>query len=448
MTAAGLPRSLQARLLVLVLGLATLVWLGAAAMTWVDARQELDELLDGHLAQAASLLVLQADGDDDDIADAPPLHKYAPQVAFQVFIGGQLITRSSNAGTSPLSSTSEGFSTVHLADGAPWRVFATYVPGRDVQVFVGEMTESRQAILWAVMRSMLWPLLIALPLFGMVGWWSVRKGLAPLRQLSEVLADRPPQATAPVVLPQTPTELLPLVQALNALFERIGRMVTSERQFTANAAHELRTPIAAIRAQAQVALGAGENVAEREHALNATLAGCDRATRLVEQLLTLARLESSPGALLTGVDLSAVARRIAADLAPDALTRGQAMELLADAPCPVPGNEVLLGMLVRNLIDNAVRYSPAGAQIRVTVAIQDGHGVLAVEDSGPGMTEQDRARLGERFFRVLGNEKPGSGLGWSIIRRLAEVMGVHIQVTRSETLGGLGVVMRWPPVRT
>lgn len=444
-----LPRSfnsLQARLLVLVLGLAALVWLAAAGLIWRDARHELDELLDGHLAQAAALLVVQqaAHHDDDKVADAPALHKYAPRVVFQVFHEGQLVQRSAQAGVAPMSEVQRGFSTVHLDDGFEWRVFATQGAERDVQVYVGEQTAARSAILRAVLRSVLLPLMLALPLLALAGWWAVRRGLLPLRHLSEVLGHRRPEALEPVVLEGLPLEMQPLVQALNGLFGRIERMLESERRFTADAAHELRTPIAAIRAQAQVALGAGADEGQRQHALQATLAGCDRATRLVEQLLTLARLEAAPVMEAVVVDLGELTRRVAADLAPAALARHQVLELEADAPRRVSGNALLLGVLVRNLIDNALRYSPDGARVRVVVAQEAGHAVLHVEDSGPGLAEPEMARLGERFYRRPGQEQPGSGLGWSIVKRIGAVSGLQLQVSRSPQLGGLAVSVRWP----
>ncbi len=438
--------SLQARLLALLLGLVTVVWLGAALLTWYDARHELDELLDGHLAQAAALLVVQQTSadDDDGVADAPSLHKYAPKVAFQVFHDGQLARRSANAGKTPMSTATQGFATVRLGDGGEWRVFATRGEQSDVQVYVGEQTESRNTILWAVLRSVLLPLVFALPLLALAGWWAVRQGLVPLRQLSQMLRLRQPQALAPLVIGDMPSEMRPMVQALNGLLERIGNMMASERRFTADAAHELRTPIAAIRAQAQVALGAGTDAAQREHALQATVAGCDRATRLVEQLLTLARLEATPAAPATTVELSALARRVAADLAPSALARRQTLELEAGMPCAVAGDELLVSVLVRNLLDNAIRYSPDGAQIWVNVATLAGQPMLRIEDSGPGMTVQEMARLGERFYRVLGHGQPGSGLGWSIVKRIGDVFGAEIEVERSDQLGGLAVSVRWP----
>jgi two-component system sensor histidine kinase QseC len=450
-------KSLQARLLALLLLMITLVWLGAAVFTWVDSSHELDELLDGHLAQSAALLIVQQAGhgidkadsnlnehDGDHVADAPSLHKYAPRVAFQVFHEGRLTLSSANAGTTPMSRQTLGFSTVRLSDNSEWRVFGAEGSEGDVQVLVGEQTDSRDAILWAVLGAVLMPLMYALPLLAVVGWWAVRNGLAPLRNLSQVLAQRRPQALEPVVLADMPAEMEPVVHSLNALFERIESMMVSERRFTADAAHELRTPIAAIRMQAQVALGAGTDSEQRKHALNYTLAGCDRATHLVEQLLTLSRLEASTMAAPTGVvDVSALAQRVAADLALVALRRDQILELEAPAPACIAADDMLTSVLVRNLLDNALRYSPDAARVCVAVTNEASRVILQVDDSGPGLSDADMARLGERFYRVLGTEQTGSGLGWSIVRRIAAVYGAQVTVSRSELLGGLSVEVRW-----
>lgn len=285
---------------------------------------------------------------------------------------------------------------------------------------------------------------LVLPLLGLAVWWAVRQGLAPLRQLSHLLAQRRATALEPVELPDMPSEMQPMVHALNELFERIERMVASEHRFTADAAHELRTSIAAIHAQPQVALGAGDDNAQRDHALQVTLAACDRAVHLVEQLLVLARLESVPANGFSAMDLSAVARRVAADLAPNAMARHQSLELDADQACRVVGDDMLIGVLVRNLIDNALRYSPDGARVLVSVEPETGKTVLRVEDSGPGMTEAAMSRLGERFYRVLGSAQPGSGLGWSIVKRIAHVFGAKLQTGRSSRLGGLAVTVNWP----
>ncbi|MEO8101988.1 MAG: ATP-binding protein [Betaproteobacteria bacterium] len=447
MTAKG--HSMQGRLLMLVLGLVAGVWLVTAAMTWIDVRHELDELLDGHLAQAAALLVVQQAreiDDDDQHIDAPTLHRYAPKVAFQVFHDGRLALRSANAPAVPMVESGEhfrtGFKTVQI-EGTAWRVFAAHGGKRDVQVYVGEQVSSRAAILWAALRSMLWPVLVALPLLAVAVWWAVSRGMAPLRGLGRTLAERQPQALHPVVIEGAPSEMTPMLAALNGLLERIAGLIESERRFTADAAHELRTPIAAIRAQAQVALGEADD-AQRKHALRSTLEGCDRATRLVEQLLTLSRLEAGTSATTSTLDLSALARQVVGDLAPAAMRKGQAIEVDAAAAFEIAGDSTLLAVLVRNLVDNAIRYSLENATVKVTVSRQPTGARLVVEDSGTGMNERDLPRLGERFFRVLGNDESGSGLGWSIVRRIAGVHRAEVRVARSPGLGGLAVEVDFP----
>jgi len=446
-----LPRSLQGRLLVLVLGVVTVVWLAAAVFTWRDARHELDELLDGHLAQAAALLVVQQAGqveDGEHSADAPVLHKYAPKVAFQVFHEGRLALRSPNAPEIPMARPGRhfksGFRTVDI-EGTEWRVFAAYGAERDVQVYVSEQVDSRGSILWAVLRSVVWPMLLALPVLALASWWAIYGGMAPLRRLGRTLAERRPETLQPVSLPNAPSEMQPMIDALNGLFARIAELIDAERRFTADAAHELRTPIAAIRAQAQVALRE-DDPDSRRHALESTLAGCDRATRLVEQLLTLSRLDAGAPAM-TLSDLGEIARQVVAESVPRAIAKEQGIELCADTPCPVMADATLTSVLIRNLVDNAILYSPARAKVRLSVNRSDGVVRMVVEDSGGGLAPDLAARLGERFFRGLGTGVSGSGLGWSIVRRIAAVHGVNVTVGASLELGGLRVELAWPEAR-
>ena len=459
------PASLQGRLMAAALGLLVVVWSATALATWADARHELDELLDGHLAQAAALLVVQQAHEIEELqededkherrgVDAPSLHRYAPKAAFQVWHEGQLVLRSAGAPAQPMGPEgqhfSQGFDTITIA-GERWRVFTTRGAEQDVQVYVAEMVDSRAAIGRAVLHSTFWPAALALPLWALGLWWVIRRALAPLRDMSSTLAARAPDALRAVELADdAPQEMRPLVASLNGLLGRIARLMEAERRFTADAAHELRTPIAAIRAQAQVALGAGDD-APRRHALLATLEGCDRATHLVTQLLTLSRLEAAGKAGLVPLDLSQVAQRVLAQAAPQALAKSQQLSLQVgeasddDAPLqsvPVNGLETLLEVLLRNVVDNAIRYAPAGAQVQVQLQPVPGGAVLCVEDSGPGMSDADIARLGERFFRVLGTEQSGSGLGWSIVRRIAALHHADLSVERSPGLGGLRVSVR------
>jgi two-component system sensor histidine kinase QseC len=450
MMAGVVGASLQRRLLWRIGGGVAALWLVVAALVASDAHHELGELLDAHLAQAAALLVTQQagsfDDNDDDLLDAPVLHRYAPRVTFQVWHQGELVLRSPNAPTLPLGTRTQGFET-RTMDGRAWRLFAAQGAEADVQVWVGEDTSARWDILGGVLRGLLLPLLLGLPLIGLMCWWVIRSGFQPLRHLTHTLSGRSAESLEALPEPAQPlpAEIAPLQATLNALFARVRTLLESERRFTADAAHELRTPIAAVRTQAQVALGATEE-GERRHALEATLLGCDRASHLVQQLLTLSRLEAQGLVRGTCCDLAALAQRQAADLALVALERQQNLSLVSDGPCRVQGDEALLGVLLRNLLDNALRYSPAGASIEITVQSREQGPWLRVEDSGPGLPPEALARLGERFFRVLGSGADGSGLGWSIVRRIASVHLASVQVQRSESLGGLSVAVQFPSV--
>lgn len=442
------PWSLQARVLATVLGLVTGVWLVAVVATWIDTRHELNELMDGHLAQAASFFAMQSlDAlDGDDFPPAPILHKNQPRVAFQVWHEGRLVVRSVNAPQVPLGDRVSRRTQVREVEGQTWRVMGTVGKESDVVIYIGEHESARRDVLMASLRGVLWPFALALPLLALGVWGAVRGSMRPLRDLGAVVAVRRPETLDPLPLDAAPPEVRPLVTALNGLFDRVARMLESERRFNADAAHELRTPIAAIRMQAQVAQGATSD-ADRAQALAATVQGCDRAARLVEQLLQLSRLEGEPPQVPTArTDLAAVASRLVEDLQPMAVARGQRIDCdFQSGAFSVPMEAALVHALLRNLVDNALRYSPQNGVVRVTAA-QDVGGVLSVgvEDSGPGMAPQEMARLGERFFRVLGTEATGSGLGWSIVQRIARLHGLGVTVARSEAMGGLCVRITWP----
>lgn len=439
--------SLQQRLITRTLGGVLLVWIITAAFVWLEAQHEVDELLDAHLAQSAALLVVQQNAtpdDDEPLLDAPTLHKYAHRVAYQVFDEDRLVMHSPNIGHTPMARHTQGYVTLTLADGKSWRVFAA--PGRDsdVQIYVAERVDSREEILQAVLLGFLPPLTIALPLLLIGLWWNVRSGLQPLQRLRQVLLKRDTQTLTPVSLPVTPQEVQPLLDALNDLLQRLALRMEAERRFTADAAHELRTPIAAIRAQAQVALSSVTNDEVRQLALQDTLVGCDRASRVVEQLLTLARMEAPQDMVSEPFRLDQLAQQILADLTPEALKRNQTLELLAPEPLLVNGQSTLWLILLRNLLDNALRYSPNGATVRIKAhRLENDQMEVTVQDNGPGLSPEDLSRLGERFFRVLGTSATGSGLGWSIVRHIATLQQIDIQISKSAELGGLEVNLRF-----
>ena len=435
--------SLQWRLTFSLLLATGLVWVLVLVMTWLNTEHELSELLDAHLAQTAAVLAVQTDdAHDDDFTTAAVLHKYQPRVAFQIWHDKVLLAHSAGAPLVPFAPVGVRGISDQWQGQKYWRVFAT--PGReeDVWVVVAELHSARNDILTAGLKSAIVPMLLALPALALLIWGVIFKSLAPLRQLSQSVFQRHADAREPLS-EHVSAEVKPLVQALNRLFEKMALQMEGERRFTADAAHELRTPIAAIRMQAQVARGTHEG-SDRSSALDAVLQGCDRATRLVTQLLQLARLEADDAVVGVGsCDAVAESRLTLADLGPQALARQQNLSLNAPERLQLAMPPGLVGVLVGNLVDNAQRYSPEGASIRVQWHATP-RPQLVVQDSGPGLSDADLARLGDRFFRVTASGAEGSGLGWSIVRRLAQRYRLQVLVERSAELGGLRVVVTWP----
>jgi two-component system sensor histidine kinase QseC len=311
-----------------------------------------------------------------------------------------------------------------------------------VLVQVAEEARARDGIVGSVGGALLVPMLVGLPVLGALIWLALRSGLAPLVTLGRDVARRDPDNLHALDAVAAPREVAPLVTGLNDLFDRLRRSIDLERRFTADAAHELRTPLAAVRAQAEVALAATAD-GQRSHALRQVVAGCDRAARLVDQMLVLARLDPQralPGAM--PIDLAAVARAVIADIAPSGIARG--VDVVLDAsPAPVRGDPSLVAILLRNLVDNALRHAPEGTTVEVGVRPVADAVELVVADRGPGVPVEERARLGERFHQVPGTITGGSGLGLSIVRRIAELHDATLDFTEPAFGPGLAVRVRF-----
>lgn len=438
--------SLRLRLLVGVLATVAVAWIAVAAAGYFKARHELDELLDAHLAQSASILLalLGEEADEIELEHTPRLHRYERQVAFQIWDSRQrLRLHSASAPAGRLSPADTGFST-QTTEGKRWRVFSLRSTAQGVLIQVGERVEAREEVSAEIAEQLLAPLGLALPLLAGILAFAIGRGLKPLNTMAREISARDAQRMEPILTEQAPAEIIPLVNQLNALFLRIQHSLENERRFIADAAHELRTPIAAIRAQAQVARAAADE-AERQLALDKVLAGCDRATRLTEQLLTLARLDATitppPAALC---DLAQAARVVLTDLGPSAYDRGVELELVAPAPVFVRGEETLLQVMVRNLVDNAVRYSPGGSRVAVRLSMQKEQARLEVVDQGPGIPAAEREQVLQRFYRIVGTEASGSGLGLSIVARIADLHGARISMNEGGGGKGLRVAVSFP----
>lgn len=436
--------SLRLRLLLLLLTATLMLWSVAAVLSYFDAHHEIDEIYDAQLASTARILLSQAGQEAEEIEseNGVEFHKYEHEVTFQIWDAtGKLVLRSANAPAEPFTGEQDGFSNARIK-GREWRVFSHWDDKRRFLVQIGECHEVREELAESVVSSLFYPFMFALPLLALLVWLGVGKGLAPLRGITEDVARRKPQNLEPLKAEGAPDEIRPLVDSLNGLLIRLDTALEIERRFTADAAHELRTPLAALKTQAQVARRSTEE-GERCHALRQVVDGVDRATHLVEQLLTLARLDPGAGPpRLETLALRVLAVECAADLAPQAMSK--AIEIsVAEGDADVTGHAAMLGILLRNLVDNAIRYTPSGGWVALAVRREATRVVLEVCDSGAGIPPEERAQVVRRFYRVLGSFESGSGLGLSIVQRIAELHGATVELGES-TAGGLAVRVGFP----
>lgn len=441
--------SLRRRLLATLLGLFVLAWVWLMGMTYVSAREEIHEVYDAQLAQAAQVLLelTRHELEEEESADEfradmfrdRLVHAYEKKVAFQVWRRGELLLRSPSA-PETLMAREPGYSDVSV-NGKRWRMLYTSGEHRGFEVVVGDREDVRAELVGHIVRQLFIPIGIALPLLGGLVWFGVGRGLAPLARTEREIANRSPTQLEPVGASEVPVEIHGLVGALNHLLARLQEALDSERRFTAHAAHELRTPLAALKAQAQVALRMSEG-AERERALQQLVQGVDRASRLVEQLLTLARLDPETAeSMQAGVDLRAVVGEVVSELAPLAVGRDIDIGVEAGEPVLVTGVAAALAILVRNLVDNAIRYSPEGGRVDIILTQgRDAPAVLTVIDGGPGIAPEERERVQNRFYRTPGTCGQGSGLGLSIVRRVVELHGAFLWL--EEGPGGKGLRVR------
>jgi two-component system sensor histidine kinase QseC len=441
--------SLRGRLLWMLLGAFALAWTGTAIVSYFDARHEISELFDAQLASAAALMLAQVrhDADELELPELPESHKYQRRLLFQVFDEhDRMVLRSAGAPHAPLAQSLHGFDHQDY-DGARWRLYGVADREHDVRVVVAERADVRSELATHIAAGVLKPLVYAVPLVALLVWLGVTRGLSPLARLARAVEQRAPGTLAPVDAPDAPLEVAPLVGALNRLLARVGVALEKERRFTDDAAHELRTPLAAIRTQAQVALAARDD-GERARALAQVVRGADRAARLAEQLLVLARLDPEGAERPSArVDLRQIAAEAVGQLAPAALAKSIDIAVEDDGPAEVSGDPALLAALARNLVDNAVRYTPAGGRVQVRAPVEDGGAVFEVADSGPGIPAAERERVQERFYRVLGTGEEGSGLGLSIVRRIADLHGARLVLEDGAGGAGLRVRVVFPALR-
>ncbi len=418
----------------------------AAVATYLRAREEANDIFDYQLKQMAASLT------GVPLAGAPPGSAPGNDALIVQIWDRNGVQVYLSQPRQPLPRYAQpGFSTIGTGDDE-WRVFSTFADGEIVQV--AQPLSARRDLATSMALRTIIPLLAIVPFLAVLVWFGIARGLRPLDRVAVAVGERTPGALLPVAEAGLPVEVAPLVHALNGLLGRLDRALGAQRAFIADAAHELRTPLTAVHLQAQLAERATTE-AERAHALAELRSGLARATHLVEQLLTLAREE--PGVNerpFAPVNVTELARHVIAEYAPIAGARrvdlGMAEKAVSTDSAVLDGDAAGLRAMVSNLIDNAVRYTPPGGRVDVSVHREGADLVLAVRDTGPGLPPSERERVFDRFYRVPGIHAtgvPGSGLGLAIVRRVAERHDAKIALgpgLPGQDGEGLGVTVRIP----
>jgi two-component system sensor histidine kinase QseC len=448
--------SLQRRLMVSLLICAPLVWAIAMTASVNRARHEVNELYDSELIRLArevqsTLVVVAGEGAVAPAPALPPVERKASDGAAD--LGDLAIAVWDEHGTRVLNDH-EGAQLNYLKDavgfvdqkidGRAWRVYYLQSGSGKRLVAAGQRLYERDEVVLGLTVSQLVPWLLMMPVLLLVMAWAVRRAMAPMHALTAELKSRAADNLTPLARQeQQPVELAPLVGAMNGLFSRVSDLLTRERRFVADAAHELRTPLATLRAQWDV-VRRSDSAAERAHAEARLDAGMERMDRLVTQLLAMSRADIANPALLTAqIQWPGVVEQAMNDCL--ALAQRRRIELACEWPAngkpamPLIGDQHLMTVVLRNLLDNAVRYAPEGSTVTLNMGTSD----LSVDNAGEPLSQEQLMGLGQRFHRVAGQQETGSGLGISIVQRIAELHGLVLSFSAGDGGRGVRAVLRY-----
>jgi two-component system, OmpR family, sensor kinase len=430
--------SLRARLLGSLLAGVLMVGAAGGWVVYRNALAEADAFFDYHLRETA--LILRDEPVEYLLAPQLPPTNASYDFVVQVWsLDGVRVYLSRPHAVLP-DITTLGFSTVTTPEGR-WRVFGVQAVTRVIQVAQPLSVRERRAA--ALALQTLKPFALLLPVLALLIWFAVGLALEPLRRLTAQVKARRVDALDALPAERLPDEVQPLVLALNDLLGRLRAALERERAFMADAAHELRTPLTALYLQlGMLARASGE--AEREAAMSTLSAGVQRSIHLVEQMLALARQEPRADSQRVPVRLDELARAIVTELVPLADAGHIDLGVAAAQPATVAGDPDALRTLLRNLVDNAVRYTPAGGRVDVTVESRAGAARLTVSDDGPGIPPEERKRVFDRFYRRAGTAPSGSGLGLAIVKAIADAHGATLSLDAGPSGKGLAVSVTFP----
>jgi two-component system OmpR family sensor kinase len=433
-------RSIRARLLAWLFAGVVFIGVAGGLIVYRNALVEADAFFDYHLRQTA--LILRDEPVEYSVAAQLPANDAAYDFVVQVWtLDGVRVYLSRPHSVLP-NVTTLGFSSVTTSEGR-WRVYGAQAMTKVIQVAQPMRVREQQAVDLAL--KTLRPFALLLPVLGFLIWIAVGRALQPLERLTTLVKARRVDALDPLPDESLPDEVRPLVGALNDLLIRLGVALDRERAFMADAAHELRTPLTALHLQMGM-LSRAANEAERDDAMEKLSAGMQRAIRLVEQMLSLARQEPRAEPVRVSIPLADIAREVVAELVPLADAKQIDLGISNSQPATVLGDPDALRTLTRNLVDNAVRYTPAGG--RVDVSVENGgpgeQAILKVVDNGPGIPPEERSRVLDRFYRRPGTSPPGSGLGMAIVKAIADAHDATLELDSGPEGRGLVVSVHFP----
>lgn len=451
--------SLRQRLMLTLTSAITLVTLLATSWSYLASREEVEELFDAQLAQhtriiqqsmsqlahnAPTVVVPQTYVGNHSKSAENKGHKYESKIGFQIWRNNTLLAKTEHLPDSPIADFIPGYQSVMHGNHA-WRVFSYHEPSNGCWYISIERVEIRQELISKIALQSALPILLGAPLSMALIWYLLGHGLRPLRQISQELNRRKAEDLTPIeYLGPTPTELTAIMCSINALFERLKHSFERERRFTADAAHELKTPIATAKLQLQNAL----NRTPQDPELQRMAHQLNYLQHVVDQLLSLSRIGASALIAQHPVALKGVATETIQALIDNASNKQQDLGLEVLQPSYVNGHATAIGILMRNLVQNAINYSPPGSQITLRLDQQGNESLIDVIDNGPGIPEALRERVFDRFYRVGGDTHQsgtsGSGLGLAIVREIVDMHGGTITLRETQPAPGLHVQIRLP----
>jgi len=444
--------SLKHRLFFILVAATGLIWLAATCWVYVGTAREVENVLDSRLQEAARMVLSLASSnssgsfqkDADASRPGDPL-SYERQLSCQIWsLDGRLVARSSGAPSEKLSDTRTGFSE-RTIKGETWRVFTAEDPVKNVRVLVGDRLGLRQAFVTDIMKGLAAPMLLTIPLLALLIWVSLNRGLKPIQTLAEEFKRRDADDMTPIRVDGIPIEIQPMVASLNNLFGRVESALRQERDITAFAAHELRTPLAGLRTQTQIAMSAADPDV-RSAALRHILFSVDRTARLVRQLLAIARLDSETLAPLAPIRIGDVLEEMLRALPASDREADVIIDPSLRSAVVTTNHEGLL-LAVRNLHENAVRHMAARGTVRWSSEHTAEATKLVVEDTGPGIALDELELATNRFFRGRNKSSLGSGLGLSIVTLALRAGGAQLRLLNRTDASGLRAEIVWPTLQ-